>query len=147
MLTPMKFGASMRLFPRENYLNKIRGFYHDDGMTKVITGVRRCGKSCLMRRIAEELRTEGIDEARLRRGGNPEIFEKDICKRVEIKNVSMFNQVRDYVISNFGTTTSLANIKSDLESKQGAKVKRETLARRVARSVSDASESWSAISS
>ena len=38
----------MRLFPRENYLKKIRGFYHDDGMIKVITGVRRCGKSCLI---------------------------------------------------------------------------------------------------
>lgn len=44
----MKIGAGMRLFPRENYLKKIRGFYHDDGMIKAITGVRRCGKSCLM---------------------------------------------------------------------------------------------------
>ena len=58
-----------------------------------------------------------------------EIFEKDIRRRVKIKNVSVFNQVRDYVISNFGATTSLANIQSDLESKQGVKVKRETLAR------------------
>lgn len=58
----MKIGASMRLFPRENYLKKIRAFYHDDGMVKVITGVRRCGKSCLMRCIAEELRAEGIDD-------------------------------------------------------------------------------------
>ena len=39
----MKIGASMHLFPRENYLKKIRGFYHDDGMIKVITGVHRCG--------------------------------------------------------------------------------------------------------
>ena len=45
MLAPLKIGANMRLFPRENYLKKIRGFYHDDGMIKVITGVRRCGKS------------------------------------------------------------------------------------------------------
>ena len=42
----MKIGASMRLFLRENYLKKIRGFYHDDGMINVITDVRRCGKSC-----------------------------------------------------------------------------------------------------
>ncbi|WP_322290374.1 hypothetical protein [Paratractidigestivibacter sp.] len=46
----------MRYFKRESYLEKIRGFYNDDGMIKVITGVRRCGKSCLMRTIEEELR-------------------------------------------------------------------------------------------
>lgn len=268
MLAPMKIGASMRLFPRENYLKKIRGFYHDDGMIKVITGVLRCGKSCLMQCIAEELRAEGVDDghivffdldrygyrsvkapeqlealiepllavsgtkylfidevqnvegfedvlngfrteggfsifitgsnsyllsgelatkltgryiefemqtldfgeycqmkrflglpvnpnpvaefdAYILEGGFPkamdypqltdkrayvaaviqEIFEKDIRRRVKIKNVSVFNQVRDYVINNFGATTSLANIQSDLESKQGVKVKRETLAR------------------
>ena len=258
----------MRLFPRENYLKKIRGFYHDEGMIKVITGVRRCGKSCLMQCIAEELRAEGVDDehivffdldrygyrsvktpeqledlirpllaisgtkylfidevqnvdgfedvlnglraeggfsifitgsnsyllsgelatkltgryiefemqtldfgeyCQMKRflglpvnpnpvaefdtyileGGFPkamdyprladkcayvaaviqEIFEKDIRRRVKIKNVSVFNHVRDYVINNFGATTSLANIQSDLESKQGVKVKRETLAR------------------
>ena len=268
MLAPMKIGASMRLFPRENYLKKIRGFYHDDGMIKVITGVRRCGKSCLMQCIAEELRAEGVDDehiaffdldrygyrsvkapeqlealiepllaisgtkylfidevqnvegfedvlngfrteggfsifitgsnsyllsgelatkltgryiefemqtldvgeycqmkrflglpvnpnpvaefdAYILEGGFPkamdypgladkrayvaaviqEIFEKDIRRRVKIKNVSVFNQVRDYVINNFGATTSLANIQSDIENKQGVKVKRETLAR------------------
>lgn len=58
-----------------------------------------------------------------------EIFEKDIRRRVKIKNVSVFNQVRDYVINNFGATTSLASIQSDFESKQGVKIKCETLAR------------------
>ena len=29
-------------------------------MIKVITGVRRCGKSCLMQLIAEELESEGV---------------------------------------------------------------------------------------
>ena len=258
----------MRLFPRENYLKKIRGFYHDDGMIKVITGVRRCGKSCLMQCIAEELRAEGVDDehivffdldrygyrsvkapeqlealiepllavsgtkylfidevqnvegfedvlngfrteggfsifitgsnsyllsgelatkltgryiefemqtldfgeycqmkrflglpvnpnpvaefdAYILEGGFPKamdypgladkrayvaaviqkIFEKDIRRRVKIKNVSVFNQVCDYVINNFGATTSLANIQSDFENKQGVKIKRETLAR------------------
>ena len=233
----MKNGAGMRLSPRENYLKKIRGFYHDDGMIKVITGVRRGGKSRLMQCIAEELRAEGVDDERIvffgldrygyrsvktpgqlealvgpllavsgtkylfidevqnvggfedvlnglrteggfsifiigsnsylllglpvnsnpvaefdayiLEGGFPkamdyprladkrayvaaviqEIFEKDIRRRVKIKNVSVFNQVRDYVINNFGATTSLANIQSDLESRQGVKVKRGTLAR------------------
>ena len=50
----------MKLYHRENYLKKIRGFYHDTGMIKVITGVRRCGKSCLMSSIAEELIGSGI---------------------------------------------------------------------------------------
>ena len=264
----MKIGASMRLSPREIYLKKIRAFYHDDGMVKVITGVRRCGKSCLMQCIAEELRAEGVDDEHIvffdldryeyrsikvpeqlealiepllaisgtkyllidevqnvdgfedvlngfrTEGGfsifitgsnsyllsgelatkltgryiefemqtldfgeycqmkrflglpvnpNPvaefdayiledgfpkamdypgladkrayvaaviqEIFEKDIRRRVKIKNVSVFSQVRDYVINNFGATTSLSNIQSDLESKRGVKIKRETLAR------------------
>ncbi len=51
----------MRLFKRESYLKKTRGFYHDDGMIKVITGIRRCGKSCLMRTI-EENRAVSRDE-------------------------------------------------------------------------------------
>jgi len=50
----------MRLYKRENYLQKIRGFYNDTGMIKVITGVRRCGKSCLMHTISEELLEQGV---------------------------------------------------------------------------------------
>ena len=50
------------LFKREKYLGKIRSFYHDDDIIKVITGVRRCGKSCLMETIADELRSSGISE-------------------------------------------------------------------------------------
>ena len=52
----------MRLFPKENYLKKIRGFYHDDGMIEVITGVRRCGMSCLVQYIAEDLRVGDIND-------------------------------------------------------------------------------------
>ncbi|MDY6307557.1 MAG: ATP-binding protein [Oribacterium sp.] len=55
----------MKLFRRENYLKKIRGFYHDTGIIKVITGVRRCGKSCLMETIAEELKESDISPANI----------------------------------------------------------------------------------
>ena len=50
----------MRLYKRENYLQKIRGFYHDTGLIKVITGVRRCGKSCLMETVANEIKESGV---------------------------------------------------------------------------------------
>ena len=50
----------MKLYRREDYLQKIRGFYHDTGIIKVITGVRRCGKSCLMETISLELKEKGV---------------------------------------------------------------------------------------
>lgn len=46
----------MNLYKRENYLKKIRGFYHETDIIKVISGVRRCGKSSIMLMIADELR-------------------------------------------------------------------------------------------
>ena len=52
----------MDWYPRENYLKKIRGFYHATDIIKVITGVRRCGKSCLMETIAFELKENGIPD-------------------------------------------------------------------------------------
>ncbi len=50
-----------KLYKREDYLNKIRGFY-DDTMIKVITGIRRCGKSYLLKTVIEELQDRGIKE-------------------------------------------------------------------------------------
>lgn len=257
----------MKLYRRENYLKKIRGFYHDTEMIKVITGIRRCGKSCLMQTIAEELGEYGISpeniiyinldkrgfksvktpeqletlieqlstaegvkylfideiqnvknfeevinafreeeiysifitgsnsyllsgelvtkltgrylefemypltfdeylgmkqflklpldsdvtmefENYIIEGGFPktlklsgledkrkyikdvirEIFEKDIRRRVKIRNVSVFNTVQTYIINNFGATASLTNILSDLH-KAGSDITRETLNR------------------
>jgi predicted AAA+ superfamily ATPase len=261
----------MKLFKREDYLKKIRGFYYDDGMIKVVTGVRRCGKSCLMETIIQELVESGIDsasivslnldgrglrsvktpdalesaidaaakdapdglkflfidevqnvahyeevvnafrtdggwsifitgsnsyllsgelatkltgryiefemqtltfkeygemkaflgkpanpnpvaefDAYILEGGFPkaleydslddkrtyvksvvtEILEKDVRRRVQVRNMSVFEKVRVYVTNNFGATTSLANIHSDLL-KQGVNVKLETVARYV----------------
>ena len=50
-----------KLYLREKYLKKLRGFYDDVDMIKVITGVRRCGKSSLMEMICKELIEKGID--------------------------------------------------------------------------------------
>ena len=42
---------------REKYLSEIRGFNHSD-LIKIITGVRRCGKSIVLQQIMEELSKE-----------------------------------------------------------------------------------------
>ena len=257
----------MELYKRENYLKKIRGFYSDADIIKVITGVRRCGKSSLMKTIARELKEQGIageniifidldskahryirtslqleeeiekhdsiegmkylfiDEIQnidgfeevinayrgegdysifitgsnsyllsgelitkltgryiefemlplsfeeyvdikrflgkdinvnlvqeldmyLNEGGFPktvfydnpedkrtyvksvikEIFEKDIKRRVRIRNASVFEKIQTYLINNFGATTSLGNMLEELH-KLGMNIKRETLNR------------------
>lgn len=84
----------MKLYRRENYLRKIRGFYHDDDIVKVITGVRRCGKSSLMQTIAEELRESGVKEENiiyldLDKRGNKSITTIDeLEKRIDALTVS-----------------------------------------------------------
>lgn len=257
----------MDLFVREKYLKKIRGFYHSEDIIKVITGVRRCGKSSLMEMIAGELRREGVAESHITylnldqrkyrkirtadqleklieehiqnegfnylfidevqnvdgfeevlngfreegncsifitgsnsyllsgelvtkltgryiefelytltfdeyeqmkefyhiqpdpnpaielqkyiiEGGFPrtvriesmedkrnytqsivnEIFEKDIRKRVKIRNKESFEAVRQYIINNFGSTTSINNLQKDLQN-NGQRISRQTLTR------------------
>ena len=251
-------------------MGRIRPFYHDEDIIKVITGVRRCGKSCIMQTIADELREEGLSEdnpiyidldvrenrkaaasdqleklidaatkdakgmrkslrrqrdseckglriahqrvshgwrvvifitgsnsyllsgelvtkltgrylefevftldfaeylgmkemlgkqaspnrdeefARyLREGGFPraieydgdeekrayargivkEIFEKDIRGRVKVRHATVFNAVRDYLINNFGSTTSIKNLLDHFNRVEGIPIKRETLNR------------------
>lgn len=256
----------MNYYKRENYLSQIRGFYYDTSIIKVITGVRRCGKSSLMHIVAEELTESGvnseniifidldkrgyknikkpeqleeiieklstatgvkylfIDEVQnvkdfeevlnayrleedysifitgsnsyllsgelvtkltgryvefemlpltfeeylgmkgflkkpiedltteldkyIHEGGFPqaltydniedkrkyvasvvqEIFDKDIKKRVTIRNVSGFQKVQQYLINNFGATTSISNLLDELH-KIGIRIKRDTLVR------------------
>lgn len=43
----------------------MRAFFHDDDLIKVITGIRRCGKSSLMQTIAEELKGDGVAESNI----------------------------------------------------------------------------------
>lgn len=50
-----------KIYKRENYLNKIRGFYKDD-MIKVISGIRRCGKSFFLKSIIQELLENGVNK-------------------------------------------------------------------------------------
>ena len=47
------------MIKREKYLKDIRGFYNQD-LIKVITGMRRSGKSILLLQIMDELKEQGI---------------------------------------------------------------------------------------
>lgn len=53
-----------KLYKRELYLAKLRPFYDSD-LIKVITGIRRCGKSSLLLTVQDELRASGVDEERI----------------------------------------------------------------------------------
>ena len=58
----MKLEKIDGLHPRKKYLDKIRGFYHQCEIIKVLTGVRRCGKSSIMNLIMKELLDSGVNE-------------------------------------------------------------------------------------
>ena len=100
----------MKLYHREQYLKKIRPFYDDD-LIKVITGIRRCGKSCLMATIAEELRNRGVEDKDIiyldldKRGNRsiktPEQLEKKIESLLADNDfkylfIDVVQNVRDY---------------------------------------------------
>ena len=58
----MEYEIRKDLYKREKYLKKIRGFYHESEIIKVLTGVRRCGKSSVMNLIAGELIESGVKQ-------------------------------------------------------------------------------------
>lgn len=49
------------MIKRELYLKRLRDSYNSD-LIKIITGVRRCGKSILLTQIMDELKEKGVDE-------------------------------------------------------------------------------------
>lgn len=85
----MNLVINIKLFKRENYLKKIRVFYNSTDIIKVISGVRRCGKSSLMLTIAEELVENGIPE--------DNIIYIDLDKRGyrSIKNADQLDRIID----------------------------------------------------
>lgn len=51
----------LNMIKREKYLSKIREFYDAD-LIKVITGIRRCGKSVLLKQIIDEIKQRKIKD-------------------------------------------------------------------------------------
>lgn len=58
-------GEIMEFYPREYYLKKIRPFYHDHELIKVLTGIRRSGKSTILNLIKKELESSGIQKEQI----------------------------------------------------------------------------------
>ena len=48
---------------RENYLKRLRPFYELDSLIKVVTGMRRSGKSVLLGQVADDIRSQRPDAA------------------------------------------------------------------------------------
>lgn len=57
-----------------------------------------------------------------------EIFEKDIRRRVKIRDRQSFETVRNFIINNFGATTSISSLHDSLR-KNGLEISRQTIAR------------------
>lgn len=56
ILNSISFLGEHTMILREKYLSEIRGFYNSD-LIKIITGVRRCGKSIILTQIMDEIRS------------------------------------------------------------------------------------------
>ncbi len=53
-----------KVYPREKYLKRIRPFIDSD-IIKIITGIRRCGKSFIIKAIINELLANGVPESKI----------------------------------------------------------------------------------
>ena len=102
-----------KIYKRQYYIDKIKGFYNSD-LIKVISGIRRCGKSCFLLSVMEDLEKSGVAKEDIiylnldKRGftniKTPEALESALNARItddhfkyifidEIQNVKGFEQV------------------------------------------------------
>ena len=109
---------------RERYLQRIRSFY-DSEMVKVITGIRRCGKSTLMQQILAEIQQRNVaddhiiyinfESYKFRKISNPDALYEYVENKIkdnkkyylfidEIQNVPEF----ELVINSFRATHNIS---------------------------------------
>ena len=50
------------MLKREHYLSKIRDFYNINSLIKILCGLRRSGKSVILKQIIDEIKANGVDE-------------------------------------------------------------------------------------
>lgn len=79
----------MMMLKREIYLSKIRGFYHCD-LVKILVGIRRCGKSTILKQIIEELKAQGIMDDHI-------IYIN--FENIEYEELTEYHKFNDYILS------------------------------------------------
>ena len=84
---------TFKLKTRPNYLNKLIGF-KDTEPVKVITGIRRCGKSSLLKLMIEHLKQNGVLPSQILYV-NFESFEY-----VEFNSTKLYNYVKERIVAN-----------------------------------------------
>lgn len=77
-----------RMIYREHYINPVREFYDSD-LIKIITGIRRCGKSVILEQIRNEIKQKTDNLIYLN-------FED---KRI-LTNISNSRELIDYIENN-----------------------------------------------
>jgi len=92
-----------RIYPREKYLSKIRPFYDSD-IVKVITGVRRSGKSSILKSIIGELELRNLSNRIIylpldKRGFKDIVTPEQLENRIEeqIQDSDMYYLIIDEV--------------------------------------------------
>ena len=83
---------------REKYLNRIRPYYESD-LIKVITGIRRCGKSVILSQIIDEIQV-GIDSSHIIKIDLESIDGRkiDTCEKLENKISNLIKDDDKYFI-------------------------------------------------
>ncbi len=71
---------------REFYLKKIRDFYDVNSLIKILCGLRRSGKSVILKQIIDEIKEKGIDDAHIIYINFESLDYADITTAIELNN-------------------------------------------------------------
>ncbi len=118
------------MLPREIYLNQIRTFYHFIDI-KMLKGLKRCGKSTLLKLIKEELLCQNIDKSHLIYIDTEKVssnfdLKEEVFKNIkdentyylfidEIQNISnSVNVLKDFLKTNVLSIFVTTSVKNEL---------------------------------
>ena len=74
------------MLKREYYLNKIRDFYNVNSLIKVLCGLRRSGKSVILKQIIDEIKSGGVNEDHIIYINFESLDYSNITNAIELSN-------------------------------------------------------------